>query len=101
MIRRPPRSTLFPYTTLFRSDQPLRRAQCSHVALEDPEVAPRSAVVDVVRNRAHDLNRSGAGFARSLELELLAGRLLPAQREVRGHVGGRPPLATRRPVVPP
>src|SRR2546430_9468598 len=25
MIRRPPRSTLFPYTTLFRSLQPLRR----------------------------------------------------------------------------
>src|SRR2546430_8395419 len=24
MIRRPPRSTLFPYTTLFRSDQALR-----------------------------------------------------------------------------
>src|SRR2546427_4290929 len=24
MIRRPPRSTLFPYTTLFRSPQPLR-----------------------------------------------------------------------------
>src|SRR3712207_7585514 len=24
MIRRPPRSTLFPYTTLFRSDQELR-----------------------------------------------------------------------------
>src|SRR2546422_2688924 len=23
MIRRPPRSTLFPYTTLFRSDQPV------------------------------------------------------------------------------
>src|SRR3712207_7544344 len=26
MIRRPPRSTLFPYTTLFRSDPPRRRA---------------------------------------------------------------------------
>src|SRR5258707_3329390 len=26
MIRRPPRSTLFPYTTLFRSDQHLGRA---------------------------------------------------------------------------
>src|SRR5438874_3718759 len=26
MIRRPPRSTLFPYTTLFRSQQPKRRA---------------------------------------------------------------------------
>src|SRR5256885_10294937 len=25
MIRRPPRSTLFPYTTLFRSDAPPRR----------------------------------------------------------------------------
>src|SRR2546425_8895131 len=25
MIRRPPRSTLFPYTTLFRSDERLRR----------------------------------------------------------------------------
>src|SRR5205809_931274 len=26
IIRRPPRSTLFPYTTLFRSDPPRRRA---------------------------------------------------------------------------
>src|SRR5258708_29674050 len=26
MIRRPPRSTLFPYTTLFRSPRPTRRA---------------------------------------------------------------------------
>src|SRR2546422_6791144 len=26
MIRRPPRSTLFPYTTLFRSHRPARRA---------------------------------------------------------------------------
>src|SRR2546430_12385535 len=26
MIRRPPRSTLFPYTTLFRSPRPSRRA---------------------------------------------------------------------------
>src|SRR5260370_2825315 len=26
MIRRPPRSTLFPYTTLFRSVRPLRRS---------------------------------------------------------------------------
>src|SRR5687768_17976695 len=27
MIRRPPRSTLFPYTTLFRSPSPLRRVE--------------------------------------------------------------------------
>src|SRR5260370_10737574 len=34
MIRRPPRSTLFPYTTLFRSgwfsDVPLRRPDCEY-----------------------------------------------------------------------
>src|SRR2546422_3805967 len=28
MIRRPPRSTLFPYTTLFRSEHPLAIFQC-------------------------------------------------------------------------
>src|SRR5437016_9792692 len=28
MIRRPPRSTLFPYTTLFRSRHPRRRRPC-------------------------------------------------------------------------
>src|SRR3712207_7582443 len=27
MIRRPPRSTLFPYTTLFRSPRPIMRSQ--------------------------------------------------------------------------
>src|SRR5271170_8282786 len=35
MIRRPPRSTLFPYTTLFRSTHPARRAprfQCGRRA---------------------------------------------------------------------
>src|SRR5260221_2870391 len=31
MIRRPPRSTLFPYTTLFRSDQPVVRVLLEHV----------------------------------------------------------------------
>src|SRR5258708_23037136 len=35
MIRRPPRSTLFPYTTLFRSRQPRRR--------DDPDAAPGRA----------------------------------------------------------
>ena len=31
MIRRPPRSTLFPYTTLFRSHEPHLRPQCHYV----------------------------------------------------------------------
>src|SRR3989442_8206118 len=31
MIRRPPRSTLFPYTTLFRSSSRICRNRCGHV----------------------------------------------------------------------
>src|SRR3712207_7737977 len=44
MIRRPPRSTLFPYTTLFRSDA----AAQDHAAAEHDEhpVGGRSALVD-------------------------------------------------------
>src|SRR2546422_4301412 len=37
MIRRPPRSTLFPYTTLFRSLQVIGRISC----LEDPSTEGR------------------------------------------------------------
>src|SRR5258707_11842219 len=33
MIRRPPRSTLFPYTTLFRSHTPLNCAHCSSIVV--------------------------------------------------------------------
>src|SRR3712207_7802726 len=35
MIRRPPRSTLFPYTTLFRSEAEPRRLGRGHVPLRD------------------------------------------------------------------
>src|SRR5258705_6261923 len=33
MIRRPPRSTLFPYTTLFRSDRKSTRLNSSHLGI--------------------------------------------------------------------
>src|SRR5437660_2953641 len=36
MIRRPPRSTLFPYTTLFRSRQPARRGRCRNRPIPAP-----------------------------------------------------------------
>src|SRR5256885_17018440 len=43
MIRRPPRSTLFPYTTLFRSAAPCcgSRAACSTASLIRPRKNPR------------------------------------------------------------
>src|SRR5256885_12559312 len=41
MIRRPPRSTLFPYTTLFRSLATSKPANCSRFASASPNTAPR------------------------------------------------------------
>src|SRR5258708_24816223 len=63
MIRRPPRSTLFPYTTLFRSDMPL------------PELlyvrryrVPLVQIVDGGRQHRHQLHSLLAQvFARSEE----------------------------------
>src|SRR3712207_7755507 len=43
MIRRPPRSTLFPYTTLFRSCEGTREA-------DDSLIEKRHAVLDAVRH---------------------------------------------------
>src|SRR2546430_9959526 len=42
MIRRPPRSTLFPYTTLFRSDRPRRglHRRPVHLLLRPGPLAP-------------------------------------------------------------
>src|SRR3712207_7405983 len=46
MIRRPPRSTLFPYTTLFRSDHPL------HAACTASQVSSRGATVPRMAGKA-------------------------------------------------
>src|SRR2546426_8128789 len=54
MIRRPPRSTLFPYTTLFRSRRPVR----AHAAGDEPRVerlhAPHGAPPAAIRGRVRD-----------------------------------------------
>src|SRR3989442_4696573 len=44
MIRRPPRSTLFPYTTLFRSDLADRQGAAFEPALGQPEDLPLGVV---------------------------------------------------------
>src|SRR3712207_8360772 len=88
MIRRPPRSTLFPYTTLFRSVPALGRgavqADPGRVALwtagrlhADREHAQR-------RRRAHDLPRHARSEEHTSELQsrqYLACRLLLAKKE--------------------
>src|SRR3712207_6952758 len=59
MIRRPPRSTLFPYTTLFRS--PLRRR---HLPREPADDRPRIGAVDPAAVEAVDLRRRHGGGRR-------------------------------------
>src|SRR3712207_7723760 len=61
MIRRPPRSTLFPYTTLFRSGEVLRVA----VAAEDLDRLPRLPARD--RGREQLGLRALDGVGRSEE----------------------------------
>src|SRR5258708_26515917 len=74
MIRRPPRSTLFPYTTLFRSSGALRRlieeARGKHAA-QDAVRAATEAVYRFMSEMAGDLphfeDASRALFARQAE----------------------------------
>src|SRR2546430_9263597 len=89
MIRRPPRSTLFPYTTLFRSNftvdevrellarQGYTRFLGSTVAAPPPAPAPRPA--RRTRKRSH-----GAGTAPAI-LEVVQDRLRAGSAE-RGRV---------------
>src|SRR5437773_8068080 len=57
MIRRPPRSTLFPYTTLFRSQNLLQRCQQSLVLIAgaDRDPDPRSEEHTSELQSHHDL----------------------------------------------
>src|SRR3712207_8775046 len=75
MIRRPPRSTLFPYTTLFRSEEghgPVGRNPRQHRAGEIPEreraeVRRAAAAALARRGAASTDHRPGAPAARSEE----------------------------------
>src|SRR5574341_452449 len=59
MIRRPPRSTLFPYTTLFRSDPRRERPRARGLALEDEEQRRVGGAPHGGADRAHARARWG------------------------------------------
>src|SRR2546430_15791226 len=86
MIRRPPRSTLFPYTTLFRSADErcqLRRLErLGHIAVR-PSHGCQAHVGQTIKRRQHH-DRDSGGFLRGPS---------PAQRtgEGRGGEKGRNP----------
>src|SRR3712207_7903050 len=50
MIRRPPRSTLFPYTTLFRSYRALRAGTAMLQACQDPDLVTEITLQPVRRH---------------------------------------------------
>src|SRR5260221_8875675 len=58
MIRRPPRSTLFPYTTLFRSPHPRARRQ----------IGPAHDVLPVLRPRRRDTRHLRPRLAGAVDL---------------------------------
>src|SRR2546422_8424763 len=69
MIRRPPRSTLFPYTTLFRSDVELRAHRCGGVG-RDLHALRRDAEENGVRVPARGellTQQSASARARGIE----------------------------------
>src|SRR3989442_3518338 len=56
MIRRPPRSTLFPYSTLFRSDQTAKTFENTEMALAS--LAHNAAIVAAGDRKSTRLNSS-------------------------------------------
>src|SRR3712207_7677919 len=79
MIRRPPRSTLFPYTTLFRSDLSFEEHEVEYKALKallegSIEEPPRNVRLyatsnrrNLIRERFSEREEGAAGSARSEE----------------------------------
>src|SRR3712207_6867162 len=81
MIRRPPRSTLFPYTTLFRSR---RRLDAALEHVPDAELPPDLAHVDrlALVDRGRVAGRSEEHTSELQSRQYLVCRLLLAKQEV-------------------
>src|SRR2546425_7263499 len=93
MIRRPPRSTLFPYTTLFRSaagtelDHPVRRAHRRGIVLDDDDRVPG------VREPPQQRKRSEEHTSELQSLAYLVCRLL-LEKKKKNHKTDDTPVMT-------
>src|SRR2546422_8491012 len=110
MIRRPPRSTLFPYTTLFRSeplekpvedglhhDEPLG-GDAALAAVQEPRLGRRASGLVEVRVREHDEGIAPAELEhRLLEVPAgLLGDLAPGAVRARERDGADPGIGDDR-----
>src|SRR3712207_7187325 len=82
MIRRPPRSTLFPYTTLFRSDDGISRwtTQRNRDHVAGHEVGNPEAEVEPLR---HDVDQSAFGDEINMNLRIAPEELQDQRGEDR------------------
>src|SRR5256885_2954012 len=85
MIRRPPRSTLFPYTTLFRSLQIVHRRGCSlHVDRVELDPPRREQLLRLGAGRSArpvvDLRAHGGYLPRKVGVFLLANAVTPSRK---------------------
>src|SRR3712207_8177410 len=90
MIRRPPRSTLFPYTTLFRSVNDLERRGLSRKALR--EAAGYVARVDELQRQGVDIE---AVIAKAISAEKLRSEEHTSELQSRQYIVCRLLLETK------
>src|SRR2546426_11526133 len=83
MIRRPPRSTLFPYTTLFRSHDRVQRDQRQRELGVQPLHLDVALCVRVQVERGLGAGADGAAHARAVDVRALPARTVVAVREAR------------------
>src|SRR5439155_7802802 len=81
MVRRPPRSTLFPYTTLFRSYQ--QKESTARVAsiMENTNLSKQQQVSEIMLGKIDVFHRSEERFSRNAETDLVC-RLLLAKKNI-------------------
>src|SRR3712207_7283229 len=98
MIRRPPRSTLFPYTTLFRSAAGLLQARRlaatkpRTLPTTPPTCAPSAGLVPVAMAMSKPTRRSEEHTSELQSRQYLVCRLLLEKKKIAAHVR----LAVRR-----
>src|SRR5258708_30260152 len=101
MIRRPPRSTLFPYTTLFRShaDEPLRRRQKDHRLMTAPAMRIR---MGDLRRVPEPADRKSTRLNSSHQIISYAVFCLKKKKKLRERIirNGAHPQTKRPPTVP-
>src|SRR3712207_8323741 len=89
MIRRPPRSTLFPYTTLFRSTTKIRvNATCRKCPHKVHRMEMKTAISCTILR--HTKIRSEERFSRNAETDLVCRLLLEKKKSSVRHATSSP-----------